>query len=281
MSTYKQVVVSEHEYMSPDGEDLTMKGDPTFSRLTLFLIVCFLGACSSKGTYYNKPLSEVGQLAPQLEQSIAPLKLLIIGGSSGIGFELTKLALSRKHQVTVVSRNPARMLYAHPNLVKRKGDITEYASMNRLIPNHDVVISAIGLPAGTPDVTLFSEGIKVVINVMQKQMVDRLISVTAVGAGDSKDHGGFWFDRVLQPFILASDIADKTRQEKLILKSGLNYTIVRPALLNDESASYSYRVIQNYDGIEAGEIARSDVAHFILASIEQELYGKSIVLLSN
>jgi len=56
---------------------------------------------------------------------------------------------------------------------------------------------------------------------------------------------------------------------------------VRPGFLSDDRANRQYRVLLELDGIIAGDIARSDVAHFIVATFEGGLYSRQTVLLSN
>ena len=209
------------------------------------------------------------------------MNLLVIGGTSGVGLELVKLALERGHFVTASSRNVDRVELKHPALKLAAGNILKAEDMQRLINGKDAVVSAIGLSAGSSDVTLFSEGAKVILPIMKELGVQRLISISAIGAGDSEGHGGFWFDHLLHPFILEDDIQDKTRQEKLIGNSKLDYTIVRPAILSDDGGQGRYWVITKLDGLETGKIARKDVAHFIMAALEQMLYLRETVILTD
>jgi putative NADH-flavin reductase len=244
-------------------------------------VVVWLSACATRATSDNDGDGSIGEPAPVLTEQSSVLKLLVIGGSSGIGLEVVKLALQRGHQVTAVSRRPERMTITHSALEKARGDITNITDMQRLLPGHDVVIMSVGLPAGSRNVTVFSEGIKNVLAVIQDSNMARIIAISAIGASDSKGHGGFVFDTLLQPFILSDDIADKSRMEQLLVSANLAYTIVRPAILTNDSPRTKYRVIKDLTGIKTGTIARQDVAHFILAAVEQQRYVRETVTLSN
>ena len=195
--------------------------------------------------------------------------------------ELVEQALERGHVVTAVARRPERLSFSHPNLLTKKGDITSESDMRRLLPGHDVVVSTVGLSPGSRNVTLFSTGITNLLTVMADSGQNRLLAVSAIGAGDSKGHGSFWFDNVLQPLILAEDIEDKTRMEQILQQNSINFTIVRPAILTNDMAEYNYRVFTSYEGIDTGKISRKDVAHFLLALAEQNSYVRDIVTLSN
>ena len=252
-----------------------------FLSYLLLIFSLVITGCASRGSYEFGDFNQVGDRAPILKQSSHAQRIVIIGGNRGIGLETAKLAIERGHQVTIVSRNPSNVNLSHSNLNTQSGSILSAQSMQSVLAEHDVVISAIGLPAGSSNVTLFSKGIQNVISAMQLHQINRLLTISAIGAGDSKGHGGWWFDWFLQPFVLTSDINDKTRQEELVKATELNFTIIRPAILTEQPARNRYRVIQDYRGIETGKIARADVALFLIASIENSLYIRKTVVISD
>ena len=162
-----------------------------------------------------------------------------------------------------------------------KGDITELSTFLEVAEGKHAIISAIGLGPSRKTVTVYSEGIKQVHQAMEEKGVSRLVSVTGIGAGDSRGHGGFIHEKIMLPYVLGEDYADKTRQEELIRKTGFDWTIVRPGFLHDKSAATTYRVLEELDGVESGGIARADVAHFLISIVESNLYVRRTVLLSN
>ena len=94
-----------------------------------------------------------------------------------------------------------------------------------------------------------------------------MIVVTGVGAGDSKGHGGFMYDRIVYPFLLKAIYEDKDRQEALIKKSRNRWIIVRPCMLTNGPRTGKYQVFNNLDGVTSKKISRSDVADFILKQL--------------
>ena len=69
-------------------------------------------------------------------------KILITGGAGYVGAALTPYLLSKGHKVSVIDL----MIYGNdvlkknPNLEIIKGDIRDQNLLNKLLPNHDVVI---------------------------------------------------------------------------------------------------------------------------------------------
>lgn len=249
----------------------------TFHALVLSACV---GKASFEGDANTLNQSQV-QTPLLLVSEPEPLSIIVIGGTSGVGLECVKLALDRGHHVTAVSRKPQKLTLQHPQLTKAAGNILSESDMTKLMAGHDIIISTVGLAAGKRNVTLFSKGTLNLLKVMQYTNQTRLISVSAIGAGDSKGHGGFLFDAILQPLVLGDDIDDKTRMEQLLINSDIDFTIVRPAILSNDVASRDYRIFTELTGVETGSISRKDVAHFIVSVAEQDAYIRQVVTLSN
>lgn len=253
----------------------------TTSLVAVLSILMTLSACGNgKGSVDGKPLTTIGDNAPKLGQPTESLNILIFGGTSGIGLETTKLALERGHKVTSITRRPERMPIKHENLANLKGDITKPETYTPQFNKQQIIISTIGLSTREPT-TVYSSGMQGVLQAMQDSQVRRVISVTGIGAGDSKGHGGFFYDSILNPLLLKEDYKDKTRQEQILKNSTTQWTIVRPGFLVDEPSVKTYRVIQDMQGFRSGDIARADVAHFLTALAEQGNYVKQTVFLSN
>jgi putative NADH-flavin reductase len=90
---------------------------------------------------------------------------------------------------------------------------------------------------------LFSESTRILVDAMKAAVVKRLITVTGLGAGDSRGHGGLLYDAIVFPLLLKRVYDDKDVQESIVRSSGLDWTIVRPGLLKDSPATCSYRVL--------------------------------------
>ncbi len=107
-----------------------------------------------------------------------------------------------------------------------------------------------------------------------------LIAVTGVGAGDSKGHGGFFYDRLVLPLVVRRIYADKDRQEEIIRRRVARWIIVRPGLLTNGPRTGRYRALVDLEGVRGGTISRADVADFILKQAKSpEFLGKTPLLI--
>ncbi len=208
------------------------------------------------------------------------MKVLIIGASRGVGHQLLKLALEAGHTVSVLARNPSAIRQSHPNLNIIHGDILDRTSVNSAVHGQDVVCLTIGVPITFKPVTVFSKGTLEVIQAMKEHNVRHVICVTGIGAGDSKGHGGFLYDKIFNPLLLKTIYADKNIQEDYLRESGLDWVIARPGRLTNGKRTGNYRVITTLDGIVSKSISRADVADFIIKEISQKKYTGMTPLLT-
>ncbi len=257
---------------------------PPINRLIsiLFFSVVGIAGCSSEGNKNGRSLEGVGSSTPTLSAvAKQSLNVLVIGGTSGIGLEVVRQSVERGHNVTALARRPERMSFFHPQLTVLKGDVLDAESISNAISQNDVIISTIGMGPTRKPVNVFSEGMTNTLAIMNASDKSRLITVTGIGAGDSNGHGGFFYDQVMLPLMLKTIYDDKDIQEALIKKSTTDWTIVRPGFLTDNPVENHYYVLDNLDGVRSGEISRADVAHFIIAAFEQNLYINETVFLTN
>lgn len=208
------------------------------------------------------------------------MRVLIIGATRGIGAELLPLSLEAGHEITVLARDPAKIQTSHTNLTILKGNILNSATVTSAVYGQDVICITIGVPITFKPVTVFSEGTVEVVKAMEAHHVRRLICVTGIGAGNSKGHGGFLYDRIFKPLLLKTIYADKDVQEQYIQESGLEWVIARPAGLTNGPRTGNYRVITELEGIVAKRISRADVADFIVKEIHEKKYTGRTPLLS-
>jgi putative NADH-flavin reductase len=208
------------------------------------------------------------------------MKLLVIGATRGIGRRLVELALDEAHTVRALVRDPGRLPVSQDRLSVIKGDIRDSEAVNRAVEDQDAVCITIGINPSRKPVTVFSEGAKTVIEALANSDVNQLLCVTGIGAGDSKNHGGFFYDRIFNPLLLKTIYEDKERQEALVRNSNLEWVIVRPGFLTNGPLTENYRVLVDLEGVKAGKISRADVAHFILNEIKEKAYLSKTPLLT-
>ena len=195
------------------------------------------------------------------------MRLLVLGATGGVGSCLLEQAVTRGHRVTAQTRSPDKLTAGEAVSVV-VGSPTDEAFLRRHVVGHDAVVLCLGV-AGIGRTTLFSESTKAVIDAMTAAGVRRLIAVTGVGAGESKGHGGWFYNAVVYPLFTRNRYADKDLQEAIIAESDLEWTIVRPAPFTAKAGAGALQVHTEIpDTLQLRAITRAEVASFILDSLE-------------
>ncbi|SKA34533.1 Acetyl esterase/lipase [Consotaella salsifontis] len=216
-------------------------------------------------------LADIGSFLAGLLNKPAKKRVLVLGATGGTGRGIVKTLNERRFAPVALVRSPEKARDLDAVIVK--GDASDPAAIARALDNVDAVISALGTPASPfREVTLLSTATKALTEAMRNKGVKRLVAITGIGAGESRGHGGFLFDRIIMPLLLRKVYADKDRQETIIAGSGLDYVIVRPAVLNDKPRRGTVRALLDLGGFHGGTIARSDVADFVVDQVENDAF---------
>ena len=206
------------------------------------------------------------------------MRLLVIGGTRGCGREVVSQGSARGHDITLLARQPQRAPSA-ARLTVIEGDARDARLMRGAVQDQDAVLVCLGVRPTRRPVQLFSDALRVIIDGMRCADVERLLYVSGIGSGDSRGHGGFWYDHLLLPVLHRTVQVDKERAEALVAGSGLRWTICRPGFLTNGPMLARYRIFTQLKAVprfRAGSIARADIAHFLLDEVERnEFVGKS------
>ncbi|MCA0030309.1 SDR family oxidoreductase [Mesorhizobium sp. B263B2A] len=208
------------------------------------------------------------------------MKILVLGATGATGRLIVSKALAEGHDVVVLVRSKAKAEdLTGAELVE--GDARDPAALTRAIAGCDAVVSSLGT-AMSPfrEVTMLSTATRALVGVMAEQNIRRLVCITGLGAGDSRGHGGFFFDRLLLPLMLRKVYEDKDRQEDAIRGSALDWTIVRPMVLNDKPARGRIKALTDLSGVHGGTIARADVADFVVQQLTVDTWRRKSPLIS-
>ena len=200
------------------------------------------------------------------------MKLVIFGSTGGTGVELLKQALDQGHQVVAFARDPAKIAdVKNPNLQVVRGDVRDFAAVESVVTGQEAVLSAIG--AGAARTTLREDGTRNIVEAMEKTGVQRLICQSSLGIGESRANLSFFTKYIIVPVFLRHAFADHERQETVVKRSSLDWTIVRPPHLKDGPRTGAYRrgFLPTDRRIE-GIISRADVADFMLKQLTDDSY---------
>jgi uncharacterized protein YbjT (DUF2867 family) len=108
-----------------------------------------------------------------------------------------------------------------------------------------------------------------VLAAMHTHGVRKIVAITSMGTTDKL---GPVHVHLFDPLLFRGIYDDKREQERMIMESGLEWTIVRPGRLVDAPSTQEARVV--FDGPLPGVmISRAAVARFALEQIDSDRYA--------
>ena len=193
------------------------------------------------------------------------MRLVVFGGTGGVGSRVVAQALDAGHEVVVYTRSPTRVA-ARAGLTVIEGELGDAPSIARTIEGADAVISALGSMANTPDqVEIFGQAMTHITSAMAAHGVDRLVAISgAIVVLTPEDE--MTLSRWLMGHVLRSMkrhvAAAKQREYAVITATDLNWVVVRPTRVVPGPATGSYGASPGR--APGAKIAQGDVADFML-----------------
>jgi putative NADH-flavin reductase len=208
------------------------------------------------------------------------MKLTVFGASGRIGGLAIKQALDSGHKVAAVVRQSSGFDLEHPGLeVVRVPELTDPAVLAPALDGADAVLSGVG-PRSRKDTSVASSTTRVILAGLAAADVRRFVAVSAAPVIPAAADDSWLNRRLLYPFIrsLLREIYDDARaMEDDIRHSDTQWTVVRPPRLTDKPLTGRYRTAIEANPPHGYTIGRADVAHALLAVLEDpSTIGKTI-----
>jgi len=208
------------------------------------------------------------------------LNLTVLGAAGRTGREIVGQALEAGHAVTVLVRHPEKLGALRARVTVVVGDARDPIPVARAVAGADAVLSALGHVHGSA-VTVLSAAAANVVAAMCSHGVRRLVVLTSSAVRGSDDHPTIG-QRVLLAVLdraMGQLRPDDVAQARVIASSGLDWTVVRAALLTNGPRSRRCRA-GAIEGAAGWRIARSDIAAFMLAVVTDGSYMRRMPFLS-
>jgi putative NADH-flavin reductase len=207
------------------------------------------------------------------------MKILVIGAAGKTGRLVVERAVAAGHQVTALVRAGAGD-FKRPEVRVVEGDATERATMDEAVRGQDAVVNTIGGKTPYMATRLEASVASTVIECMKQNGVRRLVVTSMAGEGDSKVNTSL-YNRLLLPTFLRGADKDKAEMESAVESSGLDWVILRPAILSDAAAKGEVRVFDARTGDKAHKLTRSDLASFMVAQLSNNEHLHKAVTIAN
>lgn len=203
------------------------------------------------------------------------MKILILGISGRTGRLVAAEALKRGHQVAGITRDKSKVSIPGADIIE--GTPYDYETVRIAIEGCDAVMSTLNLfttsqgffsKPSTPLDTM-SVSMRNTVMAMEEKGLKRIVVMTSFGVGDSAAELPWVFSFISRISSIRYVFADHAAQEKVLERSSLDWTVVRPVGLTDKNELLRIKVRVNGEGKLGGTVSRNAVAHFMLDCLEK------------
>jgi uncharacterized protein YbjT (DUF2867 family) len=205
--------------------------------------------------------------------------LLIVGATGGTGQEVVEQALKKGYVVRALVRDEekARTLFGD-RVSYSTGDVREPRTLPAAMRGVSYVVSALGSnverdPENKPELVDYG-GVKSLAEAATAAGVKHFVLTSSMGVTNPNHQLNAILDNILNW---------KLKGEDALRLSGVSYTIVRPATLNNDPGGHKgIRFMQGDPHDVVGQIPRADVAAVLINAVgRSEAFGKTMEIMSD
>lgn len=208
------------------------------------------------------------------------MRVIVFGSTGSVGRLIVTQAVAKGHEVTAFTRRPGKLTELTADVRVATGDILDFASVRQAVVGQDAVLCALGAPLSDRS-RLRTNGTDSIVRAMEMEGVQRLISLSALGTGDSHSILPWYYRRLIIPLVMRGLYADHNSQEERIRGSSLAWTVVRPSSFVDGELTGRYHHgFATDDASLKLKISRADVADFMLNQLNNDAYIRNAVNVS-
>lgn len=216
------------------------------------------------------------------------MKILTLGATGRTGKLLVEEAVKQGYKINVLVRDENKLTINSASITVFEGTPANRQELTKAMPGCDAILSALNI-SRTSDFPwaplrtakdFLSGSMKNIIEVADELKIKRVIVVTAWGTTETKKDIPWWFNWLIEHSNIGYAYHDHELQEDLLKKSGLNYTIVRPAGLTNSIKTKAVKVSIDNTPKPGLTIGRKDVALFMLDVLKNDLYKNQCPVIS-
>tara|TARA_B100001057_G_scaffold492768_1_gene585863 strand:+ start:398 stop:1051 length:654 start_codon:yes stop_codon:yes gene_type:complete len=214
------------------------------------------------------------------------MKLLLLGSTGRTGKIVLEIALKKGYQVNCLARNTER-IKKRKGLTIFQGNPTNENDLKKAIYKCDFVISVLNISRKTDfpwsslktPSTFLSDAMNIVVRISKNENIKRISICSAWGVAETKNDIPKWFKWLINRSNIGIAYNGHEKQEEIISKSKLNWTIVRPVGLSNSKKEE--KIIETFNNKPKPNmlISRKSLAKYLLQSLtNNSLIEKKVVV---
>lgn len=218
------------------------------------------------------------------------MRVLVLGGTGGIGPLLIQELLTALHTVIIYARSPQKLpdnITSNPNVVVIKGELMDSDTLKKALEGVHAVVSTLGPSVSKgplhPSDTPLAKAYALLISLMQTGNTKRLIALGTASIKDPNDKFDLKFSLLVTGVATFAHNAYKdvvAIGENIRSSEGLVWTIARvPILTNSEKVDHVSGYIG--DGKVKTSLSRKAFAAFVIEELENNEWANKAPMVSS
>lgn len=216
------------------------------------------------------------------------MQILLLGATGRTGKRILQALLAKQYAVRVIVRDADKVKVASPNLQVSVCDVFDQADLAHAAAGCSAIISALNISRTsdfpwsalrTPK-TFLSDTMSSVIQVATEARIDRIIVCSAWGVNETRKDIPKWFKWLIDHSNIGAAYLDHGKQERMLVHSGLDYTIVRPVALTNFRTLAPVVVTSGDQPRPSLFISRKAVADFMVDLLANDRYRRNVITIS-
>ncbi|MFT5641689.1 MAG: hypothetical protein ACI9A7_001794 [Cyclobacteriaceae bacterium] len=215
-------------------------------------------------------------------------KILLLGATGRTGKLVLENALEKGYHVHCLGRDIKRIA-KQPGIELFEGDSRSYDDLHIAMEGCKHVITTLNISRvndfpwsslTTPE-TYLSETMLNISNVASKHNLVRIVCCSAWGVSESRIDIPWWFRWTIENSNINAAYIDHERQEEVLKRSALMWTIVRPVGLTNGKSIQKIRETFGVTPQPSLTINRISVASYLVDALNNERVSKKMIVISS
>ena len=215
------------------------------------------------------------------------MKILLLGATGRTGRQIVIEAVKRGHRITAIARDPSKLKDYQIDIVQ--GTPYDKETVEKAIADCEAVINTLNISRKTDNPwaklaapeDLISKSATNAVSAMEKAGIKRYVALSTMGAGSSWRTSPVILKFIVSMSNLKYAFRDHGRQEEILQKSHIDYTICRAPMLSNEINKTGVVAVNEGEKPPKPVLSRNSAAEFFINIIENNRNIREIINLSN
>jgi len=215
------------------------------------------------------------------------MKILLLGATGRTGKLIIEEAIRRGHKISAIARDPGKLKDYEIDFIQ--GTPYDYETVEKAITGCDAVINTLNVSRKSDrpwaslaaPTDMISRSASNAIKAMEKSGIKRFVALGTIGAGRSWKTSPAILKFIVSISNLKYAFTDHGKQEEILENSTVDYTICRAPMLSKEINLSGAIATKEGENPVSAVLSRNSAAEFFLDIIENNLYIRETISLSN